>query len=106
LWAAACGVLALAQVPLLPAAGAALIDLLWPIYSVVVVTYRLSMVPDHVQGRINSSFRFVTYGSEALGSVLGGLFLTMLGAQGLLWLVCTRLVLCALVSSYTQLRQA
>ena len=58
------------------------------------------------QGRINSSFRFVTYGSEALGSALSGLFLAMLGAQGLLWLIYTGLVLCALVSSCTQLRQA
>jgi predicted MFS family arabinose efflux permease len=71
LWAAACSVLALAQVPLMLAAGMALIDLFWPIYSVVVVTYRLSLVPDHVQGRINSSFRLVTYSSEALGSALG-----------------------------------
>ena len=106
LWAAACSVLAFAQVPLMLAAGVALIDLLWPIYSVVVVTYRLSLVPDHVQGRINSSFRFVSYGSEALGSALGGLFLAMLGAQSLLWLICAGLVLCALVSSCTQLRQA
>ena len=106
LWAAACSVLAFAQVPLMLAAGVALIDLLWPIYSVVVVTYRLSLVPDHVQGRINSSFRFISYGSEALGSALGGLFLAMLGAQSLLWLICAGLVLCALVSSCTQLRQA
>jgi MFS family permease len=106
LWAAACSLLALASVPPLLAAGAALIDLLWPVYSVVLVTYRLSLVPDHVQGRINSSFRFVSYGSEALGSALGGLFLTILGAAGLLWLICAGLVLCALVSSCTQLRQA
>jgi predicted MFS family arabinose efflux permease len=106
LWAAACSLLALASVPPLLAAGAALIDLLWPVYSVVLVTYRLSLVPDHVQGRINSSFRFVSYGSEALGSALGGLFLTMLGAPGLLWLICAGLVLCALISSCTQLRQA
>jgi predicted MFS family arabinose efflux permease len=106
LGAVACSMLALAQVPLLLAAGTALIDLLWPVYSVVVVTYRLSLVPDHVQGRINSSFRFVSYDSEALGSALGGLFLTMLGAPGLLWLICAGLVLCSLVSSCTQLRQA
>jgi len=106
LWAAACSLLALASVPPLLAAGAALIDLLWPVYSVVLVTYRLSLVPDHVQGRVNSSFRFVSYGSEALGSALGGLFLTILGQQSLLWLICAGLVLCALVSSCTQLRKA
>jgi hypothetical protein len=71
-----------------------------------VVTYRLSLVPDHIQGRINSSFRFVTYGSEALGSELGGLFLAMLGGSLLLRLICAGLVLCELVSSCTQLRQA
>ena len=67
LWAVAYGLLALTSLPPLLAAGVAIIDLLWPVYAVVVVTYRLSLVPDHIQGRINSSFRFISYGSEAWG---------------------------------------
>jgi len=106
LWAAACGLLALAPSPPWLAAGAALIDLLSPVYSVVLVTYRLSLVSDHVQGRINSSFRCISYGSEALGSALGGLFLAILGEPRLLWLICAGLILCALVSGSTQLRRA
>jgi MFS family permease len=106
LWAVACSLLALASVLPVLAAGAALIDLLWPVYSVVLVTYRLSLVPDHVQGRLNSSFRFVSYGSEALGTALGGLLLTILGESRFLWLICVGLILCMLVSSGTQLRKA
>ena len=106
LWAAGSALLALASFPLLLAAGAALIDLLWPLYSVVVVTYRLSLVPDNAQGRINSSFRFISYGSEALGNALGGVFLAILGQQWLLWLICAGLIVCGIVASATRLRRA
>jgi predicted MFS family arabinose efflux permease len=106
LWAVACGTLALASAVPVLAAGAVLIDLLWPIYSVVLVTYRLSLVPDHLQGRLNSSFRFVSYGCEALGTASGGLLLGSFGETSSLWLICAGLILCVLVSWSTRLRTA
>ena len=106
LWAVACSLLAMASVVPMLAAGATLIDLLWPIYSVVLVTYRLSLVPDHVQGRLNSSFRFISYSSVALGTALGGFLLSIFGETCFLWLICAGLILCVLISSGTQLRKA
>ncbi len=106
LWAVAVASLAVASVPLALAVGATLIDLIWPIYGVVVVTYRLAQVPDALQGRINSSFRFVSYGSEALGGAVGGIALAALGPQRMLWGICAGLVLLVVVASRTRLRRA
>ncbi len=104
-WAVSCATLAVAAVPVVLALGATLIDLLWPIYAVVLVTYRLTLVPDQMQGRINSSFRFISFGSEAVGSALGGLALAALGPQRVLWAITLGLALLVVGASRTSLRR-
>jgi predicted MFS family arabinose efflux permease len=59
-----------------------------------------------VQGRINSSFRFVAYGSEAVGGALGGVALATLGPQRLLWVVAAGLTLLVVATSRTRLHRA
>jgi MFS family permease len=103
-WALAAGALALAVSPLLVMAGLALISLLWPIYAVAVVTYRLSLVPDELQGRINSAFRLLTFGAEPLGSAVGGVLLGALGPQPVLWLIAAGLGAAALLTWLSELR--
>jgi len=46
---------------------------------VLVVTLRQSVTPDRMMGRMNASYRFVVFGSIALGAVLGGGLASMLG---------------------------
>ncbi|GER91937.1 MFS transporter [Dictyobacter vulcani] len=75
LWSLAVFLLAIASSPLLVIIGSTLTSLAWPLYGVIVVEYRLTLTPDHLQGRVNSAFRFLTYGSEPLGTALGGLLL-------------------------------
>jgi len=59
-----------------------------------------------MQGRINSSFRFISYGSEAVGGALGGVALATIGPQRLLWAVAVGLTLLVVAASRTRLRRA
>ena len=51
-----------------------------PIYNVVQFSYRLSLIPDRLQGRVNSSFRLLAFGFMPLGAALSGVALERLGA--------------------------
>lgn len=81
-----------------------LVGLIWPIYSVAVVSYRLSLAPDELQGRVNSSFRVLTYGIESIGTAVGGVLLVVIGARLSLGLVAAGMALSAVAASSTQLR--
>ncbi|GHO44943.1 MFS transporter [Ktedonospora formicarum] len=86
--------------------GMGLMGLLWPIYAVVVVSYRLSLVPDDFQGRLNSSFRLLTFGVEPLGSAFWGFLLVPLGARLELGLIAGGLALSALIACFTRIHRA
>ncbi len=106
IWGIATLLLAVATSPLLLAVGVGLTSLMWPLYAVVLVSYRLSLTPDHLQGRVNSAFRFLSYGSEPLGAALGGLLLVPLGPRVVLALISAVLLLSSIVVSCTALRKA
>ncbi len=46
-----------------------------PVYNVVQFSYRLALIPDELQGRVNSVFRLLAYGFMPLGLALTGLLL-------------------------------
>jgi MFS family permease len=52
---------------------------MFPVYSVAVLSYRLALIPDALQGRVNSAVRLVTFGFQPLGSALAGLLLQYAG---------------------------
>ncbi len=83
-----------------------LVGLMWPIYAVVLVSYRLSITPDTLQGRVNSAFRFLSYGSEPLGTALGGVLLVLLGPRVVFLLISAGLALSCLAACCTALRKA
>jgi MFS family permease len=88
------------------ALGNALAWFLLPFYTVPMVVYRLRLVPDELQGRVNSAFRFLTYGIEGFGPAIAGLLLGPLGARTLLWLIAGGFVLAILFVALTDLRKA
>jgi MFS family permease len=104
-WALGVAALALANGAPLLMLGWAVVNVMWPLYAVVVVSYRLSLAPDALQGRANSAFRLLTFGAEPLGTALGGALLVPLGARALFWLLAAGLALCALAVSATELRK-
>jgi MFS family permease len=105
-WAGAALTLALAPSAPLLIAGIGITGLLWPVYGVTLVTYRLSITPEHLQGRVNSAFRFLSYGSEPLGAAVGGLLLVPLGGQKVLFLIAGGLALSSFAVFFTSLRKA
>ena len=106
LWAGAALVLALAPSAPLLIVGIFVTGFLWPLYGVTLVTYRLSQTPEHLQGRVNSAFRFLSYGAEPLGAAVGGLLLVPLGGQTVLLLIAGGLALSSFVAFFTSLRKA
>lgn len=68
------------------------------VYNVVQVSYRQSLVPREIQGRMNATMRTIVWGTIPLGSLLGGFFaqlygvretvgvMTVLGLLAILWL--------------------
>jgi predicted MFS family arabinose efflux permease len=58
----------------------AAIYLLAPIYNVVQFSYRVALIPDALQGRVNSVFRLLASGLQPLGAGLCGVLLEHAGA--------------------------
>lgn len=85
--------------------GRLLFSLTWPAYGVAVVSYRLLMTPDELQGRVNSAFRNLSYGSEPLGSALGGLLLVSLDARAVFALMAAGFIVCLCFALGTGLRK-
>ena len=50
-----------------------------PIYFGTQYAYRLAQIPDHLQGRVNSVFRLIAFGSSPVGLAATGLLLQKLG---------------------------
>jgi predicted MFS family arabinose efflux permease len=50
-----------------------------PIYNVVQFSYRIALIPDKLQGRVNSSFRLLAFGFNPLGAALSGILLGSIG---------------------------
>lgn len=49
------------------------------IYNVVQFSYRVALIPDELQGRVNSTFRLLAYGLQPLGAGVSGLVLERFG---------------------------
>jgi predicted MFS family arabinose efflux permease len=76
-----------------------------PVYFATMYAYRVTLIPDELQGRVNSIFRLLTQGGAALGAAVGGFLLGQLGVRPTFWLISLGLWLCALAVSSTELRR-
>src|SRR5207245_1513663 len=52
---------------------------LGPIYNVVQFSYRSAIIPDELQGRVNSVFRLIAFGGQPLGLALTGVLIQKIG---------------------------
>jgi MFS family permease len=66
---------ALVQHPLLLGLISAIIFVCGPIYNVAQLSYRLALIPDELQGRVNSVYRLLAFGFLPLGWSLTGLLI-------------------------------
>ncbi|MQY36811.1 hypothetical protein SRB17_48130 [Streptomyces sp. RB17] len=56
------------------------------VYNVAQVSYRQSVTPPELMGRMNAAVRWVVWGTLPIGGVLGGLLGTLIGVRPALWL--------------------
>ncbi len=79
IWALSWLLFAVAFNPLLLAVANMLNYIVVPIYIGAQFSYRLSMIPDQYQGRVNAVFRLIAFGSQPIGLALTGLLIQLIG---------------------------
>ena len=66
---------------------------------------RQALTPDHLQGRVTASHRFLVYGAYPIGALLGGVVASHLGLRGTILLCAIGLTLSPLYLLTTPLRR-
>lgn len=81
IWAETAAFALFAVAPTWPVLGviAASMGVIWPVYNVVQFSYRLSVIPDELQGRVNSVFRLLAFGLIPAGAALSGWLIERIG---------------------------
>ncbi|WP_030155712.1 MFS transporter [Glycomyces sp. NRRL B-16210] len=74
------------------------------VFNVNVVSYRQAITPDPIQGRVNASQRVMTWGSLAVGSIVGGFAGEVIGARYVLFIAAGMLFAGCLVLLATPIR--
>ncbi|MET7858025.1 MFS transporter [Streptomyces sp. NPDC005318] len=98
---------ALAPNPMLLAAVAAAESLVAPVYAVAMTTHQLAITPDELRGRAMSAVSTLTTGALSIGTLAGGVLITVLGAEPLVWLCAAWLLALALLTTANRaVRQA
>jgi MFS family permease len=93
IWALLLPLYAIAPNPLALACITAAAYGITPIFFVAQYSYRLSLTPDRLQGRVNGVYRLLLFGSQPLGLALAGLLSQSLGPVRAV-LVFSALLLC------------
>jgi hypothetical protein len=77
------------------------------IYNIVQFSYRLALIPDELQGRVNSAFRLISYSLRPVGIALTGVLLQSIGiVQTAVVFAMVLLVLAIVASLNTHIRNA
>jgi hypothetical protein len=58
-----------------------------PIQGVTQLSYRLQLIPDVLQGRVNSVFRLIAFGGQPAALLLTGVLVQAVGAPATVWLI-------------------
>jgi len=52
-----------------------------PVFNVTAVSFRQSITPEHLQGRVNATVRSLSWGTLAVGSLMGGALASVVGLR-------------------------
>lgn len=77
----------------------ALFFLVVPIYNVMQISYRLTLIPDQLQGRVNSVYRLVAFGFQPLGLAGIGLLIQFIGVIQTVCILSIYLLLLAVLAT-------
>jgi MFS family permease len=67
-------------------------------------TLRQTSTPDHLQGRVTASHRFLVYGAGAIGAVLGGVLGSLMDLRTAIFLCAMGALIARLAAVFTSLR--
>lgn len=90
---------AIAPNPVVLGAITGMIFLVFSIYNVVQMSYRLLLIPDALQGRVNSAFRLIAFTGMPVGTALTGALLQVIGATATILLFFVWLLALAIMTS-------
>jgi predicted MFS family arabinose efflux permease len=71
---------------------------LWPTFNAALASYRLTHIPDELQGRINAIYQLVGYAASPLGAILMSM---LLAQEGIIVTAVARSVLLVLAAAVT-----
>ena len=80
------------------AAVVGIISAVMSVYGVVQFSYRLALIPDELQGRVNSVFRLAVFGGDPIGLALTGILLQTLGIIPTVLILTASLLVLAIAS--------
>ena len=86
-------------------AGMALVGAAEAMTSIVQVSYRLAMIPDSLQGRVNSVYRLGSFSAMTLGTALVGLMIEATDPRAALWIVAAYVLALALGVALSEVRR-
>ena len=69
------------------------------IYNIVQFSYRLALIPDELQGRVNSAFRLISYSLRPVGIALTGVLMQSLGSMQTAIIFALILLVLAIIAS-------
>ncbi|HET8908624.1 MAG TPA: MFS transporter [Ktedonobacterales bacterium] len=68
------------------------------LWTVLVLSFRQAITPNHLLGRVGASLRFVSYGLGALGFLLAGGLASWVGLHATLWLAAAGFIIILLIT--------
>lgn len=74
-------------------------ELVAPIYTISLDTYRLMATPDSMRGRMSSTVQLVIRGAQSVGAIIGGILVQEIGAKWSALLLGSWLVLLAIATT-------
>ena len=72
------------------------------IYNIVQFSYRLTLIPDELQGRVNSAFRLISYSLRPVGIALAGVLMQSLGSMQTAIIFALILLVLAIIASLNE----
>jgi len=90
---------ALVHTPIALGAIVACFFLVDSIYNIVQFSYRLALIPDELQGRVNSAFRLISYSLRPVGIALTGVLMQSIGIMQTAIVFAMVLLILAIIAS-------
>jgi predicted MFS family arabinose efflux permease len=68
------------------------------------VSFRLALIPDAIQGRVNSVYRLISFAAMSVGSATGGLLIDWYGPRPVMWIIAGSIGVIAVGSALSDIR--